>query len=191
MFRNPRYASPDKNVIVLEVELEGEWTPFIARPSDVSSIGAGLFARAHAGEFGEVAAYVELPDPAPTNADVNAERDKRLHDGASFAVTGIADPIPLQGREADKSVYLAQLMRAQGMKAAGVTDPALRIRDAVNNIHWLTPDQMIELVSVGMAWFEDVMAVSWAMKDATGDFPDGIPSDLSNDAHWPSKEPTE
>lgn len=129
--------------------------------------------------------------PQKTAKNVNAERDKRLHDGASFAVTGIADTIPLQGREADKSVYLAQLMRAQGMKAAGVTDPALRIRDAVNGIHWLTPDQMIELVSQGMAWFEDVMAVSWAMKDATGDFAGGIPDDLSNDAHWPPKEPTE
>lgn len=128
------------------------------------------------------------PSP-PTQADVNAERDKRLHDGAAFAVTGVAEPIPLQGREADKSVYLAQLMRAQGMKAVGVTDPALRIRDAINGIHWLTPDQMIELVSQGMAWFEDVMAVSWAMKDATGDFTGGIPDDLSNDAHWPPKEP--
>jgi len=123
--------------------------------------------------------------PSPSNRDVNTEREKRLHDGATFTVAGVTDPIPLQGRAFDQTVYLALLMRAKVQQEAGVTDPVLTIRAGNDMIHNLTPDQMISLISQSMTWFESVMAVSWAMKDATGDFPDGIPDDYTDDLHWP------
>lgn len=130
-----------------------------------------------------VAVFEDLPPPSTD--DVNAERDRRLEAGSAFTVAGVADPIPLQGREFDRTVYLALLTRAQGYKAAGVTDPVLKIRAADDVTHNLTPDQMISLVTQSMNWFEDVMATSWHMKDATGDFPDGIPADYADDTHWP------
>lgn len=117
--------------------------------------------------------------------DINAERERRLEAGSAFTVTGIADPIPLQGRAFDQTVYLALLARASGYKAAGVTDPILTLRDAADTIHSLTPDQMIQLITQAMTWFENVMAVSWAMKDGTGDFTGGIPTDFTDDSHWP------
>lgn len=115
---------------------------------------------------------------------VNIERDKRVVKGRSFTVTDYGD-IPLTGREEDKVALMGLLIKAQGLKAAGVTVPILTIRDGENVNHTLTPDQMIELVSQGMAWIENVMTVSWNMKDKTGDFTNGIPEDYTNDIYWP------
>ena len=129
--------------------------------------------------------YTAPEHPLPTPQDVNAERERRLEYGAAFTVAGVTDPIPLRGRPFDQTVYLALLMRAQGFKAAGVTDPVLTVRAGDDVIHSLTPDQMMSLVMQSMAWFESVMAVSWAMKDSTGDFPQGIPTDYTADTHWP------
>jgi hypothetical protein len=116
---------------------------------------------------------------------VDKERERRLVDGTSFTVAGVTDPIPLQGRPFDQTVYLALLIRANGYKSAGVATAVLKIRDAADTVHMLTPDQMISLISQAMTWFEGVMATSWAMKDGTGDFTDGIPDDFADDTHWP------
>ena len=118
--------------------------------------------------------------------EINAEREKRLAAGSAFTVEGIVDPIPLQGRPFDQTVYLALLTRAGGFKSAGVTTPVLTLRDAADTIHELTPDQMISLVSQAMTWFESVMAASWAMKDGTTPFEAGVPNDLTDDTHWPT-----
>lgn len=119
------------------------------------------------------------------NQAVNAERQRRLKAGSLFSVAGVADPIPLTGRPLDQTVYLALLTRSGGMKAAGVTGPALTIRAGDDVIHTLTPDQMISLVSQAMTWFESIMATSWAMKDAIAPFESGIPDDFADDTHWP------
>ena len=115
----------------------------------------------------------------PTDALVNAERLRRIEAGNAFTVAGVTDPIPLQGRPFDQTVYLALLTRASGYKGAGVTTPILTIRDEADTTHMLTPDQMISLVSQAMGWFESVMAASWTMKD------NGIPDDFTDDKHWP------
>jgi len=129
--------------------------------------------------------YTAPEPPLPTPQDVNAERERRLEYGAAFTVAGVTDPIPLQGRPLDQTVYLALLMRAQGFKAAGVTTAALNVRAGDDVIHSLTPDQMMSLVMQSMTWFESVMAISWAMKDSTGAFTGGIPTDYTDNAHWP------
>jgi hypothetical protein len=133
-------------------------------------------------------------DPTPEEAAqmrerqfraINRERERRLAEGSAFPVNGVTDPIPLTGRPFDQTVYLALLTRAQGYKAAGVTDPVLRIRAGDDKIHMLTPDQMIQLISQAMTWVEQVMAVSWAMKDGTAPFEAGIPDDFVADEYWP------
>lgn len=128
----------------------------------------------------------EPPERAPEEqvAAIDEERMRRIEYGSTFAVPDIADPIPLTGRPFDQSVYLALLMRAEGAKAAGITDPVLRIRAGDDVIHMLTPDQMIALISQAMGWFEHIMAVSWAMKDGAAPFEAGIPDDVADDAHW-------
>lgn len=133
------------------------------------------------------------PEPAPTAEELLAalhkkidhERTRRIEAGAAFPVPGIAAPVPLTGRAKDQSVYLALLIRAQGAKAAGIAAPVLTLRDGADNILTLTPDQMIALIGQAMTWLESVMAVSWAMKDGTGAFADGLPEDWREDQYWP------
>ncbi len=120
----------------------------------------------------------------PTGAMVNTERDRRIVQGSMFDVDGYGT-IAITGREEDKVALTGLLLKAQGAVAAGVTDPIMTLRDRDNVNHSLTPGQMIDLVMQGMAWIQATMQVSWDMKDATGDFPEGIPADFTDDAHWP------
>lgn len=159
--------------------------PFTADPNDTGAQFdvAAMFAAMVADPT--TLKYV-APPPAPiTSADVNAERTRRLEGGHAFAVAGLADPIPLQGRQQDQIVYASLLMRAQGYAAAGITAPSIVMRDAADVNQLLTPEQATSLISQGMDWFQSVMQVSWDMKDAVGVFPDGIPADYTDDRHWP------
>jgi hypothetical protein len=127
----------------------------------------------------------DAPVAAIGEADVDRERVRRLAAGSAFAVTGIASPIPLTGKEFDMSIYLGLMLRANAYKSAGVTAAVLPVRDGANVNQLLTPDQMLELIGAAMVWVEDVMKVSWAMKDGTGDFVAGIPADFDDDQYWP------
>lgn len=122
---------------------------------------------------------------ASKRSSVDLERTRRIDNGSTFEVSGIDDPIPLTGRPFDQTVYLAMLSRAQAYKLADVTTPILTIRDAANVNHLLTPDQMLSLISQAMIWFQDVMQVSWNMKDGTAEHTGGIPDDFADDKHWP------
>ena len=153
--------------------------PQVATLADLPTEDRGAWARRWA-----------ITTEEPTEADVNAERERRLVVGASFTVPGVTDPIPLQGRPFDQTVYLALLTRASGYKTILMQNPeailpALTLRAADDVIYELTPDQMISLISQAMTWFENVMATSWAMKDGTAPFEAGIPSDFTSDTHWP------
>lgn len=136
---------------------------------------------------GAVVAYEPLPPPV-TSEDVNRERDRRIVAGWRFDVPGYGD-ISITGREADKVALTGLLLKAQGMLAAGIDDPVMLLRDAENVNRSLRPSQLVNLIMQGMAWIQDVMQVSWDMKDATGNFPDGIPADYTDDRHWPTSDP--
>lgn len=73
--RNPEYNA--HGTIDLEVETDRfGWVPFTATPDDVEEVGRDLHARALAGEFGEIAAYVPPPPPEPpTQAELDAIAD--------------------------------------------------------------------------------------------------------------------
>jgi hypothetical protein len=108
-----------------------------------------------------------------------------IAEGNTFAVTGYGT-ITITGTTKDMTILTALMVKAQGLKAAAVTTPSLVIRDKTNVTHTLTPDQMIELVSAGMAWIEDTMKVSWDMKDGVAPFEAGIPADFAtNESYWP------
>lgn len=156
------------------------WIPFTANPNDTGAEFDVSTFFAEVAQSGTVAEYVE-PEPDPITRDqVNAERTRRIELGHAFSIAGVSEPIPLQGRAQDQTVYIALLVRAMGYKSAGITAPALIIRDAVDTTHQLTPDQMIDLVGQAMGWFEQVMAASWALKDGTE-----IPADYNDHRHWP------
>ncbi|MGJ7040496.1 hypothetical protein J2Y63_003761 [Shinella sp. BE166] len=155
------------------------------QPADPTPDGKVAIDR-HVELFGGLPQWVdELEDaPPPTGDQINAERDRRISAGATFAVPGYGD-VPLTGRVRDQTVLLALLVKAQGAKAAGITAPVMVIRDGADANHILTPDQMISLVSSGMNWIEATMQRSWDMKDGVSPFEDGPPLDFTDDAYWP------
>ena len=71
--RNCKWANAEHSSIECEVMFDNitseEWTPFGANPNDHYEHGREIFARAVAGEFGEVAEYVAPPTPTRTLSD--------------------------------------------------------------------------------------------------------------------------
>lgn len=118
---------------------------------------------------------------------LNSHVDIRIEAGTVFTINadgGGTRDIPLTGRAADQSVYLAQLIRAQGLKAAGVTAPVMVLRDRDNATQSLTPDEMMELVAQAMSWVEATRLKAWNMKDGVAPYQDGVPLDYKDDSHW-------
>lgn len=66
--RNPRQG--EDGSIQLEVDLNGAWVPFAARPDDPAPHGRDMYQRALAGEFGAIA-------PGPTAAEMRQRRRQK------------------------------------------------------------------------------------------------------------------
>ncbi|MBG6205379.1 hypothetical protein IWQ49_000023 [Labrenzia sp. EL_126] len=122
--------------------------------------------------------------PVLTDDDVNIERQRRIDLGAEFSLSG-GMIIAITGRQQDQTVLLGSSIAAQSLATAGETNPVMVYRDRDNQIRNLTPLQMIELYTKGLTWITTIMQVSWAMKDGTGAYSAGIPSDYTDDSHWP------
>ena len=76
--KNPQYAKADNSIINVELNhpIHG-WIPFSANPDDVEAHGREIHAKALAGEYGEIAAYVG-PSNEVLAATIRAERDGKL-----------------------------------------------------------------------------------------------------------------
>jgi hypothetical protein len=73
--RNPVWANAEQSLITLEVDfsfITDEWVPFTASPDDGTDYGPELFARAVAGHFGEIGAFVPPPEPEPVLSPISA-----------------------------------------------------------------------------------------------------------------------
>lgn len=124
------------------------------------------------------------PSPPPTSSDLTAEWQRRVDLGGAFTVPGVADPIPVPGRQPYREIIQAKLSAAQLFKAQGITDPNMRFRDGANVEHMLTPDQMLSLCLQSMQFYEALSVVYHDMKDGKVIFKDGIPADFADDKYW-------
>lgn len=116
--------------------------------------------------------------PAPTKADVNAERDRRIMAGKTFTVTGYGD-IAVSGDATTQLNLLALKDTARDLKAASVTAAVIPYRDADNAQHMLTADQIIELVNAGKTHVQMLYSASWTLKAMAP-----IPADFADDSYW-------
>ena len=123
---------------------------------------------------------ITIRPKTPTGADVNEERDRRLH-MQPFTVAGYNATIVVEGDASDRQNLLALGTIAQGMIEAGSTD-LMQYRDGANVVHALTPAQMHELWMKGAALISAVSRASWLLKDD----PNGIPADFAEDSYWPA-----
>lgn len=76
MYKNPKWSAPNNMLIDIEIQQpNGEWWTFSASANDVEAKGRELFARAVAGEFGEIDEWdgmgYDEPEPDPPYVDPN------------------------------------------------------------------------------------------------------------------------
>jgi hypothetical protein len=115
----------------------------------------------------------------PTNADVDAEHDRRALVGKTFAIAGYGS-VALEGSLRTQAVLLALKDTARDLLEASVTDPVLMITDRDNTDHNLTPAQVIELVNAGKTYMQSLHEAKRSLKTTNP-----IPADYSDDAYWP------
>lgn len=176
-WRNPEYADAAHTIIDCEINhpLYG-WVPFAVTEGDT---GAGFNVAAMRAQIiaaGNIAPYVA---PAPTAADVNAERDRRLMAGKGFTPAGYGAQVMVNALDEANLNGLATTALVQ--VAAGNGSSIVQWRDNSDTLHDLTYDQVLDLHSQASAYKQAVFAASWALKDA-----DPIPADYADDAHWPT-----
>lgn len=133
----------------------------------------------------------ELTDPAlpiapfvapdPTGEQVIEERERRILAGTDLAITGYAQTVAVQFRDAEDQVnLLGQVSKAMNLILANDTTTTLVWNDRDNVQHNLTASQMLEFGTKAGEWKEAIMSASWLIK---ADNP--IPSDYLTDSRWP------
>lgn len=56
--RNPSWADNSGQAILIEVEVDGVWTPYVCRADDLVEFSREAFAAAQQGQFGPIAPFV-------------------------------------------------------------------------------------------------------------------------------------
>lgn len=121
----------------------------------------------------------ETPVEPLTNADVNAERDRRILEGRTFTTS--AGHIAVAGDEITTRNLQALAVSAQMRVANGEEYTTTQYRDETDTIHDLTQPEVIELWSTAASFVEANFQAAWTIKDD----PNGIPDDFTDDKHWP------
>lgn len=107
MIRNPKYATPNGSLIDVELNHpEYGWIPFTASPDDEEQHGRDIYAAAHAGEYGPVAAHGAEPAPEPVIPHSVTRRQGRLAllgvgklDQVEAMIAAIEDPVERRAAE--------------------------------------------------------------------------------------------
>lgn len=160
-------------------------------------------ALAHAGDWVEIPPGVDIDDPsawrvdlttytlihagrAPTPAEINAERDRRIAENFTFQGAPF-DFDPLAKSNITGAASLAGFASAAG---AGVGNT--KWHGGVNDFTWLTRDNNLVAMDAptvfafgqaGAAHVSEHIFAARAIKDA-----DPVPQDYTADTHWPGAE---
>lgn len=157
------------------------WIPFGASPNDVEAHGREFFELAK--ETAEP--YVAPVAPAPTSADVDAERDRRITAGFSF--NGVA----YQSRPEDRENIMGASTAAVAAISAGAQPGDYRWANADSDFLWIAADNTMHLMDAqtmfafgqaAMAHKQTLIFAGRAIKDMSP-----IPADFAtNEAYWPA-----
>lgn len=166
------YIDPDHTII--RATRADESVVVIEQSND-----AAQWAEAIGGTWGSIGDYVAPPPPPILNADIDAERDRRVVAGVVITVAGYGD-VALQGRDMDMRNLHGLATAAQLRLAVGAGAYVTTFRDRENVMHNLTQGQVLDLWSQGAAWVSLVFQSAWALKDGQS-----IPDDYTDDSYWP------
>lgn len=128
---------------------------------------------------------IQVGTIAPTNDDVTAYAEELIEDGVTIKITGLSEPVYVQGRDKDSRNVQGLVTAAQLRIGAGDTTTITEFRDGSNVMHDLTPPQVVELWQKSAAYVSAVYGASWAIKDG-----DTISADFRDDERWPDPDQT-
>lgn len=175
-FRNPKLNGLGGIDMEINHPVHG-WIPFTADPNSGEDLQAEAYAAALSG-----AAEAD-PIPGPSSVDVNAERDRRIGAGFSFAGKHFAfDPDSKQ--RVTGAATLAGFALAQGAVAGN-----LLWHGGETPFAWIADDNtLVEMdaptcFAFGQAAAAHETAHIFASRQLKDISP--IPADYADDAHWP------
>lgn len=125
----------------------------------------------------EQTSLVDVITSLPSEADVNLERRRRIEAGTDIEIAGYGT-VALQGRPEDQTNLLSRFNVAM-LKIQSGDSSTMVFRDRRDVNHELTPQQMVNVYTAGMAWVETQYKASWALKAMSP-----IPVDFRNDGYW-------
>lgn len=148
--------------------------PFTLDPGDIGDMAAQVNAWLGANPGFTVAPYAP---PAPTSADVDAERDRRryLQISVTTSPTGTF-PIDM---DATSQLNIQGLVTAGLYLANAAPSQVTVFRDANNTNHNLLPSELIAMGLGVQAYIGNLYAKSWALKAMSP-----IPADFAADSYW-------
>lgn len=123
-----------------------------------------------------------VPAPAPavvvTGEAVNAERDRRIEQGKTFALS-TGKQISLRGDNTTKENLQALAFAASMRVAQGQGAVITLFRDNTDYVYELTQLEIIELWSRSAEFVSKMFQAGWFIKDAPS-----IPKDYTADKYW-------
>jgi len=121
-------------------------------------------------------------------AKINNERDRRILNGVTIPVTGIASKVAMQGRPQDLDHVMGLGIAAFARISMGDTSTITVFRDKLNVSHNMIPHQVFEMWQVSAGWVSAVYSASWALKDLERLYEQDIPHDYFENRYWPPSE---
>lgn len=123
--------------------------------------------------------------PPPSTAQVTAHAESVIEQGVTINVTGITEPVHVQGRDKDTRNVQGLVTAAQLRLGSGDTTTLTDFRDGNNITHQLLPAQVVELWQKSAAYITVVYQASWSIKAD-----DPIAQTFRDDPRWPDPDQT-
>lgn len=98
--------------------------------------------------------------------EANVLRDQDIENGMPYLFPNGTETETVPLKQDDQTILLTLRIKAAEADNAGITDPIFVYRTVENNIHQLTPQQMIDLTTAVTVYAEHIFVNSWAYKDA-------------------------
>ncbi len=172
-----RYAEPEPpgghpaNAAVIVARVSGT---IEHRRANDDIEGGGMMA--YLGEGGTIEAFVATP---VSKADVENERARRIAAGHVVTIDATGVQIEVQTRNDVDFRNLNGLVSQAIVYSVMQSSQAIAFRDANNQVHDLTPAEMIEVGSDVAAAVQTIYEKSWALKEMMP-----IPENYKDDSYW-------
>lgn len=109
--KNLKYSNPTNTTVDMEIEHpEWGWIPFTASPNDTEASGRELYAKAIAGDLGDIAPYDGLSEEEMLVSQLRTQRDNLLVELDAIVGNPLRWASMTEQEQGDWSVYRQELL---------------------------------------------------------------------------------